>query len=142
MLSTIIAMCVFSFSMSISPGPVNMITRSSSASYGFRKSLAFVSGATISFTLLLAAIGLGVSNLKAHVPLFYEILKYVGAGFIGYMGYKIIISNPEIELKEEKLPLSNMDFLYNCLTLKHGLHVFLVFLHSIWKIPIICFLFS
>lgn len=117
-MSTIIAMCVFSFSMSISPGPVNMITFSSSASYGFRKSLPFVSGATISFTLLLAAIGSGISNLIEHVPLFYEILTYMGAGFIGYMGYKIIFSDSQIELKDENLPLFRHGFFIQLLNPK------------------------
>lgn len=118
-MSTIIAMCIYSFTMSISPGPVNMITLSSSASYGFKRSFAFVSGATIGFTLLLAAIGLGIANLVEQMHFFYQLLKYLGSGFIGYMGYKLIISDPEIELKKnEKLPLFHHGFFIQLLNPK------------------------
>jgi threonine/homoserine/homoserine lactone efflux protein len=51
------AMLMFSLTMSISPGPVNMVIISSS--HGFRKTLPFVSGATIGFTLLLILVGFG-----------------------------------------------------------------------------------
>jgi threonine/homoserine/homoserine lactone efflux protein len=58
-MSPVIAMISFSLTMSISPGPVNMVIISSGASYGVRKTFSFVSGVTIGFTLLLLFIGLG-----------------------------------------------------------------------------------
>lgn len=95
-MSTIIAMSMYSFIMSISPGPVNMITLSSSVNYGFKRSFSFVSGATIGFTILLAATGLGISSLLDQIGMFYDVLKYFGAGFIAFMGYRIIVSTSKI----------------------------------------------
>lgn len=103
-MSIFIAMCFFSLSMSISPGPVNMTILSSGVNYGFRRSLPYVTGATFGFALLLIAVGLGLSNLVASVPLFYEILKYAGTAYMIYIGYKIMISKPKLEVKEDRRP--------------------------------------
>ncbi|WP_379129678.1 LysE family translocator [Paenibacillus sp. sgz500958] len=103
-MSIFIAMFFFSLSMSISPGPVNMTILSSGVNYGFNRSFSLVSGATIGFTILLTAVGLGISNLVEEVPVFYEWLRYAGTGYMIYIGYKIIVSRPEIEVKEEKRP--------------------------------------
>jgi threonine/homoserine/homoserine lactone efflux protein len=103
-MSIFIAMCFFSLSMSISPGPVNMTILSSGVNYGFKRSISLVSGATVGFTFLLIAVGLGISNLVNQIPIFYELLRYVGTGYIAYIGYKIMVSDPNIEFKEEQLP--------------------------------------
>ena len=57
-MSLILAMFMFALTMSISPGPVNMVIISSGANHGFRKTLPFISGATTGFTLLLILVGL------------------------------------------------------------------------------------
>ncbi|NQX59959.1 LysE family translocator [Paenibacillus qinlingensis] len=103
-MSIFLAMCFFSLSMSISPGPVNITILSSGVNYGFKRSLPFVSGSTVGFTILLTAVGLGIFNLVAQVPVFYIFLKYIGTGYMSYIGYKIMVSRTEIELKEEQLP--------------------------------------
>lgn len=102
-MSMLIAMCFFSLSMSISPGPVNITILSSGVNHGLKRSLPFVSGSTVGFTFLLIAVGLGISNLVAQAPIFYELLRYVGTGYMSYIGYKIMVSSTEIECKEEQL---------------------------------------
>lgn len=47
MLSLIVSMFIFSLSMSISPGPVNLTILTSSMNYGVKATFAFISGATI-----------------------------------------------------------------------------------------------
>lgn len=93
-MSVLIAMSVFSFSMSISPGPVNLIALASGLNYGFWRSVPFVSGATIGFTLLLFLIGLGIGTLPSNYTQSLEYLSYFGCGFILYMGVKIFSVNP------------------------------------------------
>jgi len=104
--------------MSISPGPVNLTILSSGVNYGFKRSLAFVSGATIGFTFLLTAVGLGISNLVEQLPFFYILLRYAGVGYMSYMGYKIMVSHPEIEYKEEQIPHFQHGFLMQWLNPK------------------------
>lgn len=95
------AMFFFSLSMSISPGPVNMVIVSSGANYGIKKTMPYVSGATIGFTLLLLFIGLGFSQVINTFPFFLKYLALAGSLFIMYMGYKIASSKPEIEVNKE-----------------------------------------
>ncbi|MFC4099380.1 LysE family translocator [Paenibacillus xanthanilyticus] len=99
-MSIIIAMCLFSFSMSISPGPVNLTILSLGIQYGFKRSLSFVSGATFGFALLLAAVGLGIANLVEQVPFFHELLRYIGAGYMIYVGCRMITARPELQPAE------------------------------------------
>lgn len=99
-----VAMFLFSLSMSISPGPINMMSLSSGVNYGFKKTFPFVSGATVGFTILLIMTGVGLANTLSHINGFYQVLEYIGAVYIGYMGYKIIFSNTDIQWKKEHLP--------------------------------------
>jgi threonine/homoserine/homoserine lactone efflux protein len=95
-MSLIIAMCLFAVSMSISPGPVNLVTFSSGLNYGFVPTLPFVAGAALGFTLLLVVVGLGLGEIVALSPVLMQVLAYIGTAFICYMGYKIASAHPEL----------------------------------------------
>lgn len=112
------AMLLFSLTMSISPGPVNMVIISSGASYGFRRTLPFVSGATIGFTLLLIVIGFGFYTVIEKHPLFFKYLNIAGSVFIIYVGYKIASSQPELSLTKSKAPGFAQGFLLQWLNPK------------------------
>jgi len=91
-ITTLFAMFSFSLAMSISPGPVNMMIISSGINHGVRKTMPFVSGATIGFTLLLVMIGFGLMNILNVYPSLLHYIEVSGAIFIIYMGYKIATS--------------------------------------------------
>ncbi len=106
MFSLFLAMCAFSFAMSISPGPVNLVIISSGINFGFKKTIPFVSGATMGFTLLLLFIGLWFNQFLTRYPIFLRYLTILGAVFIVYMGYKVASSHSSIatESKRGKVP--------------------------------------
>ncbi|WP_428625212.1 LysE family translocator [Sedimenticola sp.] len=103
-MTLIAAMCVFALMMSISPGPVNLITLSSGVNHGVQKTLPFVSGATVGFTLLLMVLGLGLVQLLNAASPSLHYLGYFGAMFIIYMGYKIATAKVDIVIKEVAIP--------------------------------------
>jgi threonine/homoserine/homoserine lactone efflux protein len=103
-MSLLIAMSLFALSMSVSPGPVNLITFSSGLNYGFLPSLPFVAGAALGFTLLLIVVGLGLGEVVALSPVLMQVLAYAGTGFICYMGYKIATAHPELPGASERQP--------------------------------------
>jgi len=117
-MSLLIAMFSFSLTMSISPGPVNMIIISSGMNYGVRKTLPFVSGGTIGFTLLLLFIGLGFSQVISSYPSFLKYLTLAGSSFIIYMGYLIATSDPELDIKKQHQPTFLQGFLLQWLNPK------------------------
>jgi threonine/homoserine/homoserine lactone efflux protein len=100
-LTIFLSMLLFSLVMSISPGPVNMMIVTSSINNGFKNTFAFISGATIGFTLLLICIGFGLSEILSVYPSFLSYLEFFGFSFIVYMGYKIASSISSLEIKDE-----------------------------------------
>lgn len=116
--SVLIAMFSFSLAMSISPGPVNMVIVSSGATYGVRKTFAFVSGATIGFTLLLLFVGLGFNQVINLYPLFFKYLAIAGSLFIFYVGYLIAFSTPDFNIKDQRQPTFLQGFLLQWLNPK------------------------
>ncbi len=103
-MTLLLAMVSFSLVMSITPGPVNMIILSSGISYGVKRTIPYVSGATVGFTLLLLFIGFGFSRFINAYPFFLTYLAIVGSLYIIYMGYKIAFSKPELEIRKNDIP--------------------------------------
>lgn len=99
-MSLIFAMMVFSFVMSISPGPVNIIIVSSSINNGFKASFPFLSGATIGFTCLLGFIALGFINMIEEFPSLFSYLSVFGSIFIAYLGFKILTSHASLQIEQ------------------------------------------
>lgn len=110
-MTLLLAMFSFSLVMSITPGPVNMIILSSGISYGLKKTIPYVSGATIGFTLLLLFIGFGFSQIINAYPFFLSYLAIVGSLYIIYMGCKIASSKPELEVSKKDAPKFYQGFL-------------------------------
>ena len=118
MASQIIAMSIFSLTMSITPGPVNMINLSSGVTHGFKKTIPFVSGATVGFILLLIVLGMGFMQVIGAYPVFLKYMSIGGAGFIIYISYKIAISKPDISAQRMSCPTFVEGFLLQWLNPK------------------------
>lgn len=109
--SLLLAMFVFSLAMSITPGPVNMVILSSGVNYGIKRTLPYVSGATIGFTLLLLCIGFGFYQFIQTYPDFLTYLAIAGSLYIAYIGYKIAISKAKIDIQEQQAPKFHEGFI-------------------------------
>jgi threonine/homoserine/homoserine lactone efflux protein len=88
----LVAVATFGFVTAITPGPNNSYLLASGANHGTRKSLIFVNGIMLGLGSMLSAIGLGLGAVFLAVPMIYDILKYVGFGYIVYLAYKVIRS--------------------------------------------------
>lgn len=106
-----LAMLSFSLVMSMTPGPVNTIILSSGIHHGVKRTLPYVSGATIGFTLLLLFIGFGFSQFINAYPYFLNYLAIVGSSYIIYMGYKIASSKSRLEISKKNAPKFYQGFL-------------------------------
>ena len=91
-MNELISMAMFSLIMSITPGPVNLVTLNSGLNHGFRQTFSYVSGATIGFTLLLFSLGLGLSSIIMAYPKMLIALSYLGTLYMLYLGYVIMKS--------------------------------------------------
>jgi len=100
----LLAMATFALALSITPGPVNMISLTSGVNNGLWRTLPFVSGATVGFTLLLFVIGVGGDILLKNYPLAMQVMKVLGTGFIFYIGWMIFKSDGQLQQQETRLP--------------------------------------
>jgi threonine/homoserine/homoserine lactone efflux protein len=96
-MSVIWAMCAFALTMSITPGPVNVIALSSGVNHGFFRTFPFVSGATLGFTALLYLLGAGVLELMMQFPLVMQMLGYAGTLFLLYVAFSIVRAKEVVE---------------------------------------------
>ncbi|BBN82549.1 hypothetical protein PA25_25340 [Pseudoalteromonas sp. A25] len=117
-MSVIFAMSLFALSMSISPGPVNLITLASGTNHGTKKTMPFVSGATIGFTLLLYLLGLSYYQLIAQHSTLLNILGGLGNAFILYMGYQLMVSRSQLKVVAGSNPRFAQGFLLQWLNPK------------------------
>ncbi|OON26275.1 lysine transporter LysE [Acinetobacter pittii] len=100
------SMFLFSFAMSITPGPVNTVILSISLNHGLKRSLPYISGATIGFTLLLIFMAFGLQSLLTQFPVVLKILAVCGTLFVCYIGIKIILSAANISISS--VPVEQM----------------------------------
>lgn len=95
-------MVTFSLSMSISPGPVNLTILSSAMNNGVNRTFAFISGATIGFTALLACVCFGLYQVIVLYPVLLDVITVLGTALLVWIGWNILKAKPEaIEIDKE-----------------------------------------
>lgn len=85
----LLAMASFALVASITPGPVNSLALTSGVHHGFRRSLAYVTGATLGFTALLLLAGLGMAEMVARLPVLDLAIRVAGTGFLLYLAWRL-----------------------------------------------------
>ncbi|WP_419799889.1 LysE family translocator [Terasakiella sp.] len=113
-----LAMTSFAMALSISPGPVNMVTLVSGVNNGVMRTLPFVIGACVGFTALLYMTGVGTGALLQNYPRAMDILHFGGTAFIFYMGVRIAFAKGSLEKSQARLPKFYEGFLLQWLNPK------------------------
>ena len=85
----LIAFIAFAFVTSVTPGPNNTMLLASGANFGLRRTLPHMLGISLGLMLLVLSVGLGLGQLFEQVPVFYTLLRYVGAAYLLYLAWKI-----------------------------------------------------
>ena len=78
--------------VALSPGPAVMCSMAQSTRYGFRSSLAGISGIQVGHVLFFICTAFGLGALLASARAAFVILRAVGAIYLFYLGARIIIS--------------------------------------------------
>ena len=88
----LMALVLFAFASSITPGPNNLMLMASGTNFGWRRTLPHWCGIVAGFTVLLLACGLGLGGLFTAYPVLHEVLKWAGAAYLVYLAIKIATS--------------------------------------------------
>jgi len=87
-----LALLVFAFVSSVTPGPNNLMLLASGVNFGFRRTIPHMLGIGVGFFVLLLAVGFGLGALIEMVPSFYVALKFAGGAYMLYLAWKIAMS--------------------------------------------------
>jgi len=96
----LIATLVFIIPMCFSPGPNNVLCAAHGSQHGFKGTLALISGMAVGWSTLGLFVGGATVFIEENQKIF-EILTFIGAGYIAYLSYKIATSNPLEEGSQE-----------------------------------------
>lgn len=88
-IETFIALLLFAFTTSITPGPNNMMLFASGVNFGFRRTIPHMLGIGAGFLSLLIGVGLGLGALLHSVPVLYTLLKFAGGAYLLWVAWKI-----------------------------------------------------
>ncbi|ETX11300.1 lysine transporter LysE [Marinomonas ushuaiensis DSM 15871] len=111
-LSFFIAFVIFSFVMSGTPGPNNIMLLASGAQFGFRRTLPHMLGIGIGMAVLISSALLGLGALFSLYPPLYLVLKWVGGAYLVWLAWKIASApvsqkmNNASEESEESKPMA------------------------------------
>lgn len=83
---------LFAVTMSVTPGPNNIMLTASGANFGFRKTIPHILGIIIGVAFLNVLSALGLSKLFQVLPNLKTILKILGVTYMLFLSYKIVTS--------------------------------------------------
>ncbi len=88
-LDLLLPLALFAISMSITPGPNNVMLTASGVNFGFRRTLPHMLGIAFGFPVMVLAIGLGLGGLFEAYPQIHVGLKYVGIAYLLWLAWKV-----------------------------------------------------
>lgn len=80
------------------PGPTVLLALANGSRYGLRRSLAGMAGAVASDFVLVGAVALGLGALLAASEFWFSVLKYAGALYLAWLGWRMLRSQGGFEL--------------------------------------------
>src|SRR5687767_14809619 len=80
------------------PGPTVLLALANGSRYGLRRSVAGMLGAVLSDYVLVGAVALGLGALLAASEFWFSVLKWVGAGYLAWLGLRMLRSQGGFEV--------------------------------------------
>ena len=103
-----LALVVFAFVMSVTPGPNNLMLLASGVNYGFRRSIPHMLGISLGFMFMIVVMGFGLGQVFELYPVTYDIMRYGGGAYMLWLAWKIANSGPIGEGKTSGSPMTLM----------------------------------
>lgn len=91
-LDAFLALLLYAFVTSITPGPNNLMLLASGVNFGFVRTIPHMFGIGIGFLVLLLAVGLGLGALLTAFPSLHIALKVAGGAYLLYLAWRIAMS--------------------------------------------------
>ena len=95
---TILAVLIFAFVASATPGPNNVMLLSSGVNFGVARTVPHMAGVTLGFALMIALVGFGVAGLFTAWPEARQVLTVVSVGYLLWLAWKIATAAPPSDM--------------------------------------------
>lgn len=91
---TLLALALFAFVSSATPGPNNLMLMASGANFGFARTIPHMMGISIGFMVMLFGVGAGLVQIFDRFPVIYDILKIASVIYMLWLAWKIANAAP------------------------------------------------
>ncbi|WP_027051202.1 LysE family translocator [Mesorhizobium erdmanii] len=91
-LDAFLALLVYAFVTSITPGPNNLMLLASGVNFGIARTVPHMLGISTGFLILLLAVGFGLGAVLTAFPALHNALKIAGAAYLLYLAWRIAMS--------------------------------------------------
>ena len=93
-LDSLIALMLYAFVSSITPGPNNLMLMASGANFGFWRTVPHMLGISVGFSVMLVGIGVGLKQIFDAYPVIYSVLTVLSVIYMLYLAWKIATAAP------------------------------------------------
>ena len=84
-----LAILLFAFSATITPGPNNIMIMASGLNYGFRRSIPHLLGICLGFPAMVITVGMGLGIIFEQYPVIHQVIKVLGTLYLIYLSWLI-----------------------------------------------------
>ena len=102
----VLPIILFTFTMSITPGPNNIMVTASGANFGYKKTIPHLLGIWFGFSSLMVLSALGLKQIFDLYPIMRNILKICGVSYMLYLAFKIMRSSDRVKEGKTSKPFS------------------------------------
>ncbi|USD43071.1 LysE family translocator [Vibrio sp. SCSIO 43135] len=88
----LVALTLFAFVSTFTPGPNNIMLMTSGANVGFARTIPHMLGIAVGFSVMLLLVGFGLMGVFTAYPVVHQILKYLSLIYLVYLALKIATS--------------------------------------------------
>ena len=92
-LDSIVALALFAFVSSITPGPNNLMILASGLNFGLVRSIPHLLGISLGFGIMVVGVGSGLHTVFTQYPWAYQMVRFLGAGYLLWMAWQLARSS-------------------------------------------------
>jgi threonine/homoserine/homoserine lactone efflux protein len=86
----LLPLATYTFLMSITPGPNNVLVTASAVAFGYRRTLPHLLGIGFGCAFQTALICLGLGTIFEQVPVLHDALRWIGAAYLVYLAWCLL----------------------------------------------------
>jgi threonine/homoserine/homoserine lactone efflux protein len=101
---TLLAFAVVALIAIATPGPTVLLALANGSRFGVRRSVAGMLGAVASDVVLVAPVALGLGALLAASEFWFSVVKWVGAAYLAWLGWRLLRSQGGLDIAAAGAP--------------------------------------